>query len=165
MKTKRFFLYVFALIASITNVWAGLPALGDALGKGVMPESGGKYYIYADTYSGGAYVNRYLYLDENGALKLSATADQENENYVWTCTVTNGKYTFQNVGNPAKYLAHKASADAAYNFTLGKAQATHAGTTIWSDGADRYLVTKNDGSTFDQSKDTYNQSSGDWCTD
>ncbi len=165
MRHKKLLSYLLMLFVSITAAWAVLPALGDALGKGVMPENGGKYYIYADTYSGGAYVNRYLYLDENGALKMSATADQDNENYVWTCTVTDGKYTFQNVGNPAKYLAHKASADAAYNFTLGKADATHAGTTIWSDAAGRYLVTKNDGSTFDQSTSTYNQASGSWCTD
>ncbi len=162
MKTKRFFLYVFALIASITNVWAGLPALGTT--KTGTPENGKKYYIYADTYSGGAYVNRYLYND-NGTLKMNAAVDESSDFYVWTCTVTNGKYTFQNVGNTAKYLAHKALADAAYNFTLGKENARHEGTTIWSDGASRYLVAKNDGSTFDQATSTYDQTSGDWCTD
>ena len=165
MRHKKLLTYLLTLFVSITTAWAVLPALGDALGKGIMPENGGKYYIYADTYSGGAYVNRYLYINESGALALSTEADQNNMNYVWTCTVTNGKYTFQNVGNPAKYLAHKASADAAYNFTLGKADATHAGTTIWSDAASRYLVTKNDGSKFDQAQGTYNQSSADWCTD
>ena len=164
MKTKRLFLYVFALIASITNLWAGSPALGNALDKGTMPENGKKYYIYADTYSGGAYVNRYLY-NNNGTLKMNAAVDESSDFYVWTCAVSNGKYTFRNVGNPAKYLAHKTVADAAYNFTLGKANATHAGTTIWSDGASRYLVAKNDGSTFDQAQSTYNQTSGDWCTD
>ena len=162
---KNFKLILCTLLLSLlatTSVFAGAPALGTT--KTGTPENGKKYYIYADTYSGGAYVNRYLYND-NGTLKMNAAVDESSDNYVWTCTVTNGKYTFQNVGNPAKYLAHKGLADAAYNFTLGKANANHAGTTIWSDGADRYLVAKNDGSTFDQSNGTYNQTSGDWCTD
>ncbi len=128
------------------------------------PESGKKYYIYADTYQGGAYVNRYLY-NENGTLKMNAAVDESSDFYVWLCTKTGEKYTFQNVGNSAKYLGHKALADAAYNFTLGKAAANHAGTTIWSDGASRYLVAKNDGSTFDQAQNTYNQTNSDWCTD
>ena len=162
MKTKRLFLYLLTLFMSITSVWAGLPAFGTT--KTGTPESGKKYYIYADTYSGGKYVNRYLYND-NGTLKTSATPDESNDFYVWTCTVTNGKYTFQNVGNTAKYLAHKGLADAAYNFTLGKANATHEGTPIWSDGASRYFVTKNDGSAFDQSTGTYNQANDTWCTD
>ena len=162
---KNFKLILCTLLLSLlatTSVFAGAPALGTT--KTGTPENGKKYYIYADTYSGGKYVNRYLYNDD-GTLKMNAAVDETNNNYVWTCTVTNGKYTFQNVGNPAKYLAHKGLADAAYNFTLGKANATHEGTTIWSDGASRYFVTKNDGSAFDQATGTYNQTSGDWCTD
>ena len=148
------------LMAWVCGVaWA---ALGTT--KTGTPGNGKKYYIYADTYYGGQYVNRYLYND-NGTLKMSENIDETNDNFAWTCTVSNGKYTFQNVGNPAKYLAHKAVADAAYNFTLGKASATHEGTTIWSDAAARYLVAKNDGSKFDQSTTTYNQATGDWCTD
>ena len=147
------------LMALVCNVvWA---ALGNKTGT---PEDGKKYYIYADTYSGGAYVNRYLYND-NGSLKMANPADEENMAYVWTCTVTNGKYTFQNVGDPTKYLAHKTVATAAYNFTLGKANANHEGTTIWSDNDSRYLVAKNDGTKFDQSTGTYNQTTADWCTD
>ena len=164
MKTKRFFLYVFALIASITNVWAGLPATGTQLEKGEMPVDGGKYYIYADTYSGGAYVSRYLY-NNGGTLTLNTQTEEANNNYVWLCKKDGEKYTFQNVGDPTKWLAHKNVASSAYNFTLGKTAATHAGITIWSDGASRYLVTKNDGTKFDQAQSTYNQSSGDWCTD
>lgn len=148
------------LMAWVCNVaWA---ALGST--KTGTPENGKKYYIYADTYYGGQYVNRYLYND-NGTLKMTESLDETNNNFVWTCTVSNGKHTFQNVGEPTKYLAHKAVADAAYNFTIGKAQATHEGTTIWSDAADRYLVAKNDGTKFDQANKTYNQTSEDWCTD
>ena len=164
MKTKKLFLYLFALVASITILWAGAPALGTT--STGTPENGKKYYIYADTYQNGKYVPRFFY-NNGGTLALSTAADESNNNYVWTCTVdANGKYTFQNVGDNTKYLAHKALADAAYNFTLGKTAASHAGgTTIWSDGANRYFVTKNDGSTFDQAQSTYDQTSGDWCTD
>ena len=147
------------ILGLVCNVaWA---ALGNKTGT---PENGKKYYIYADTYQGGAYVNRYLY-NNNGTLALSTTVDEVSGNYLWTCTVANGKHTFQNVGDNTKWLGHKALATSAYNFTLGKTNANHEGTTIWSDGASRYLVTKNDGSTFDQAQNTYNQTSGDWCTD
>ena len=148
------------LMAWVSNVsWA---ALGTT--KTGTPENGKKYYIYADTYYSGKYVNRYFYND-SGTLKLSESADETNNNFVWTCTVSNGKHIFQNVGDPTKYLAHKGIADAAYNFTLGKTAATHEGTTIWSDAASRYFVTKNDGSKFDQANKTYNQATEDWCTD
>ena len=147
------------LMALVCNVaWA---ALGTT--KTGTPENGKKYYIYADTYAGGAYVNRYLY-DDNGALKMSAVVSETSDYYVWTCVKSGDKYTFQNVGTK-KWLAHKAVADAAYNFTLGKANANHEGTTLWSDAAERYLVSKNDGSKFDQANTTYNQTSGDWNTD
>lgn len=148
------------LLGLVCNVaWA---ALGNT--KTGTPENGKKYYIYADTYSDGAYVNRYLYND-NGSLKMNAAVNESSDYYVWTCTVTDGKYTFQNVGENTKWLGHKALANAAYNFTLGKTAANHEGTTIYSDGVSRYLVAKNDGSTFDQSTDTYNQTLGSWCTD
>ena len=133
------------------------------------PENGKQYYIYADTYSGGAYVNRFLY-NNNGTLSMTATMEEGNDNFLWTCHVdANNKYTFQNVGNPEKWLGHKTLADAAYNFTLGKTAATHAGTTLWADaaenGAGRYLVAKNDGTGFDQAQSTYNQASANYCTD
>ena len=166
MKVKKSFLYLLALITSITIVWAGAPSLPALSNVSTgTPESGKKYYIYADTYYGGKYVPRYFYINDNNELKLNVAVDESNNNYVWTCTVTNGKYTFQNAGNTAKYLAHKTVADAAYNFTLGKTAANHKGTTIYSDGASRYFVTKNDGTSFDQATGTYNQASQDYCTD
>ena len=132
------------------------------------PVDGKQYYIYADTYSGGAYVNRMLY-NNNGTLSMTATLEEGNNNFLWTCHVDKeGKYTFQNVGDNTKWLGHKALVDNAYNFTLGKA-ATHEGTTLWADAANdgdgRYLVAKNDGSGFDQSTSTYNQASSNFCTD
>ena len=132
------------------------------LSKGT-PIVGANHFLYADTYKDGAYVNRYLF-DDNGTLKMNNVLDETNENFVWNCIKNDGKYTFQNVGSK-KWLAHKTVATNPYNFTIGKAAANHSGTTIWSDGDSRYLVAKNDGSTFDQSTGTYNQTTADWCTD
>lgn len=64
MKAKRTFLSMLTLFLSIAMLWAGspnapgLPALGNT--RTGTPESGKQYYIYADTYYGGTYVNRYF---------------------------------------------------------------------------------------------------------
>lgn len=128
-----------------------------------FPVDGETYYIYSDTYYNNEYVNRYMYAD-GGSLKLN-TSLAITDAYKWTCKVTaDGKVQFQN--GAGKYLAHKGIQDAAYNFTLNKSNATHAiAATLYSDAASRYFVVKNDGSAFDQSTGTYNQTSGDWCTD
>ena len=128
-----------------------------------FPVDGETYYIYSDTYYNNEYVNRYMYAD-GSSLKLN-TSLSVNDAYKWTCKVTaDGKVQFQN--GAGKYLAHKGIQDAAYNFTLNKSNATHAiAATLYSDAASRYFVVKNDGSTFEQSTGTYNQTSGDWCTD
>ncbi|MBQ8336107.1 MAG: discoidin domain-containing protein [Bacteroidaceae bacterium] len=161
-KTKM--LLTMLLLALAATGFAGTPMLGDALAKGAMPENGKMYYIYADTYKNDNYINRYLY-NNSGTLAMNTGVNETDDNYVWLCAVSGDKYTFQNVGDNTKYLGHKALDTSAYNFTLGKAAATHAGTTIWSDAADRYLVAKNDGTTFDQANKTYNQATEDWCTD
>ena len=160
MKNFKLTICMFLLSMVSTSIFA----LGNALPKGTLPESGKMYYIYADTYSGGQYVNRYLY-NNNGTLALNTTVNEESDHYIWICSEANGKYTFQNAGDNTKYLAHKTLDTSPYNFTLGKAEATHAGITIWSDKADRYFVTKNDGTAFDQANKTYNQANEDWCTD
>ncbi len=128
-----------------------------------FPVDGETYYIYSDTYYNNEYVNRYMYAD-GSSLKLN-TSLAITDAYKWTCKVTaDGKVQFQN--GAGKYLAHKGIQDAAYNFTLNKSNATHAiAATLYSDAASRYFVVKNDGSAFDQSTGTYNQTSGDWCTD
>ena len=160
MKKLKFLLCMFLLSMVSTSIYA----IGEALPKGTLPEAGKKYYIYADTYHGGKYVNRFLY-NNNGTLALNTVVDEESDHYIWICSEANGEYTFQNAGDNSKYLGHKALTTSAYNFTLGKAESTHAGITIWSDDAKRYFVTKNDGKTFDQSTGTYNQANSDWCTD
>ena len=128
-----------------------------------FPVDGETYYIYSDTYYNSKYVNRYMYAD-GSSLKLN-TSLNVTDAYKWTCKVTaDGKVQFQN--GAGKYLAHKGIQDAAYNFTLNKSNATHAiAATLYSDAASRYFVVKNDGSAFDQSTGTYNQTTADWCTD
>lgn len=129
----------------------------------IFPKDGEEYYIYADTYQDGDYVNRYMYAD-GGNLKLNTTLTPTSA-YKWTCIVTNeGKVQFRN-GN-GKYLKHKGVQDAPYNFTLTKSNATHPiAATLYSDADSRYFVVKNDGSGFDQSTDTYNQTTASHCTD
>ena len=140
----------------------GKDIVTNKLANGMKPEAGKRYYIYADTYYNGAYVNRYLY-NNSGTLALNTTVGDVN--YMWLCSVDGENYTFQNVADPTKYLKHKGLQASPYNFKLGTGATSHEGITIYSVNDGRYLVTKNDGSKFDQATGTYTQSSADWNTD
>lgn len=129
-----------------------------------LPKDGETYYIYSDTYQDGAYVPRYLYADGSN-LKLN-TAVQAVEAYQWTATITDDGYVqFQN--GAGKYLKHKGIQDTPYNFTLSRENVHHdiAATLYSSADGGRYFVVKNDGTSFDQSTGTYDQTSAEWCTD
>lgn len=134
------------------------------LASGVKPENGKTYYIYAPTCptNDGDYVNRYLY-NNSGTLSLNTAAS--GDNYLWTCSVDGENYTFQNVGDPTKYLAHKATAASPYNFTLGTGTTCYEGITIYSVADSRFFVINDDGSGFNQSQTTHNQSTDDYTTD
>ena len=134
------------------------------LASGVKPENGKTYYIYAPTRptNDGDYVNRYLY-NNSGTLSLNTAAGDDS--YLWTCSVDGENYTFQNVGDPTKYLAHKATADSPYNFTLGTGATQYEGITIYSVAVSRFLVVNDDGSGFNQSTRAHNQSTEDHTTD
>ena len=140
----------------------GKDIVTNKLANGVKPVAGKKYYIYADTYYNGAYVNRYLY-NNSGTLALNTAVGDAN--YMWLCSVDGENYTFQNVADPTKYLKHKGIQASPYNFKLGTGNTSHEGITIYSVNDDRYLVTKNDGTEFNQATGTYTQSSADWNTD
>lgn len=142
----------------------GTVAKTNKLANGVKPENGKTYYIYAPTRptNDGDYVNRYLY-NNNGTLSLNTAAS--GDNYLWTCSVDGENYTFQNVGDPTKYLAHKATAASPYNFTLGTGATQYEGITIYSVNDSRFLVTKDDGTGFDQSNRVHNQSTENFTTD
>lgn len=140
------------------------------LANGVKPEAGKKYYIYAPTRptNDGEYVNRYLY-NNSGTLTLSTT-ESTAASYLWLCSIEDGKYVFQNVADPAKYLKHKGLADAPYGFELGTGTTYYEGITMQSvpgDGETRnlFFVINDNGSGFNQSTRAHNQSTEDYCTD
>lgn len=76
-----------------------------------VPIPGNKYRIYADTYSGGAYVSRELYTDGKdlitGGTYLELNSEDDKEKYEWICESTpDGKLVFRSVLEPTKYLAN-----------------------------------------------------------
>lgn len=129
------------------------------------PQNGKRYYLYIDTYQNGAFVNRYLY-NNNGTLTMSTTLEGDSK-YIWTVTKnSNGSYSFAN--GAGKYLGHKELKDAAYEFTVETETAHHKGVTlksVISDGRTVYFVIPNNGSKYDQSTITYDQTATDYCTD
>ena len=140
------------------------------LASGVKPENGKTYYIYAPTRptNDGDYVNRYLY-NNSGTLTLSTT-ESTAASYLWLCSVENGKYIFQNVADPTKYLKHKGLKDSPYGFELGTGTTYYEGITMQSvpgDGETRnlFFVINDDGSGFNQSTRAHNQSTEDYTTD
>ncbi len=140
------------------------------LANGVKPEAGKTYYIYAPTRptNNGEYVNRYLY-NNSGTLTLSTT-ESTAASYLWVCGIEDGKYTFQNVADPAKYLKHKGLANAPYGFELGTGTTYYEGITLQSvpgDGETRnlFFVINDNGSGFNHSTRAHNQSTEDYTTD
>ena len=140
------------------------------LANGVKPVAGKKYYIYAPTRptNDGEYVNRYLY-NNSGTLTLSTT-ESTAASYLWLCSIEDGKYVFQNVGDPTKYLMHKGMTSSSYGFELGTGTTYYEGLTMQSvpgNGESRnlFFVINDDGSGFNQSTRAHDQSTEDHCTD
>ncbi len=140
------------------------------LANGAKPEAGKKYYIYAPTRptNDGEYVNRYLY-NNSGTLTLSTT-ESTAASYLWLCSIEDGKYVFQNVADPTKYLMHKGLTSSSYGFELGTGTTYYEGVTMQSvpgNGETRnlFFVINDDGSGFNQSTRAHNQSTEDYCTD
>ena len=140
------------------------------LANGVKPEAGKKYYIYAPTRpdNAGEYVNRYLY-NNSGTLTLSTT-ESTAASYLWLCSVEDGKYVFQNVADPTKYLMHKGMTGSPYGFELGTGTTSYEGITLQSvpgNGESRnlFFVINDDGSGFNQSTRAHDQSTEAYCTD
>ena len=148
----------------------GSEIVTNKLANGVKPVAGNTYYIYAPTRptNDGEYVNRYLY-NNSGTLTLSTT-ESTAASYLWVCGVEDGKYTFQNVADPSKYLKHKGLANAPYGFELGTGTTYYEGITMQSvpgDGETRnlFFVINDNGSGFNQSTRAHNQSTEDYTTD
>ena len=148
----------------------GKDIVTNKLANNVKPEAGKKYYIYAPTRptNDGEYVNRYLY-NNSGTLTLSTT-ESTATSYLWLCSIEDGKYVFQNVGDPTKYLMHKGLTSSSYGFELGTGTTYYEGLTMQSvpgNGETRnlFFVINDNGSGFNQSTRAHNQSTEDYCTD
>ena len=148
----------------------GSDVVTNKLANGVKPVAGKKYYIYAPTRptNDGEYVNRYLY-NNSGTLTLSTT-ESTAASYLWLCSIEDGKYVFQNVGDPTKYLMHKGMTNSPYGFELGTGTTYYEGITMQSvpgNGESRnlFFVINDDGSGFNQSTRAHNQSTEDHTTD
>lgn len=76
-----------------------------------VPIPGNKYRIYADTYSGSAYVSRELYTNgtdlTTGGTYLDLSDEAEKDKYEWICEPTpDGKLVFRSVADNSKYLSN-----------------------------------------------------------
>lgn len=141
----------------------------------VLPErvftlqTGTTYYIAANTkQSDGSIVPRYLYINESGALATATEIPADDTNYKWTLTANGETWSVQNGGG--KYLSYGKSlqsGDAAYSFkftdeAVVEAYGAFALYNPTSSGG-KYMVTKVDGSAFDQFGTAVNN--GSWCSD
>ena len=146
--------------AEIANALIDAHKWNIGLAKGT-PIVGVESYIYADTYKDGAFLNRYLY-NKEGSLSLSTQLESSSDAYVWTPSIEeNGKYTIEN--KVGKYLAHKGMSDNKHEFTVA-ASTRHAGVTLHTEGSNYFVIHNADGK-FDQSKETYDQTTKAYCTD
>lgn len=81
-----------------------------------VPLPGNKYRIYADTYSGGAYVSRELYTNgttlTTGGTYLDLADEAEKDKYEWICEPTpDGKLVFRSVVDKDIYLSNAGVTD------------------------------------------------------
>lgn len=127
------------------------------------------YYFAANTKQpDGSYVNRYLYINANGALANATEYGTDDENYLWAVIEDNTDTYFLNKGT-GKYLsfANKSlvAADAPYAFIL-KDDAVHTGVgakSLYNATVSRYMVMEDSGASFNQYQQPVND--GNWCSD
>lgn len=138
----------------------------ETLPEKVFTLQAGMPYYFAANVQGSPY---YLYIDGAGALKTSTTCDTENVNYKWTLEADGTDAWFIRNGG-GKYLSYAnkslTAADANYSFKLTndivvEAFGAFALYNPTSSGG-RYMVTKNDGTAFNQNSTATNSS---WCSD
>ena len=127
----------------------------------VLPtlKNGQTYYIASDNRAA------QYYLSYNGTgLGLSATKEK-NTAQMWTCVRNGEYYTFRNVES-GKWLSHKNVADNAYNFKIDPTQKINEGCLpLYAVTDARYMLTKNDGTGFDQATGTYNKTTTNYTSD
>ncbi len=132
-------------------------------------QTGMTYYIAANTkQSNGAFVKRYLYITAEGSLATATEVPEEDTNYKWTLTANGEAWHVQN--GSGKYLSYGKplqAGDAAYSFNF-KDDAAAEAYGVFSlynptSSGGKYMVTKVDGSSFDQVTGPTNN--GSWCSD
>ena len=123
--------------------------------------NGQTYFIRSVTRNG----HIYAYAGSGTTLGRS-TANQGTDVYRWRATKnSDGTYSFQNVGDNAKYLGFKVTANSATNFTIAASQKRAECFTIWSSTASRFLVgNANVGTAWNQADRQYNTTE-EWSTD
>lgn len=128
-------------------------ATGAKLFSGV-PIPGNKYRIYADAYSGGAYVNRHISINAEGKA-LTATGDYytatDKSLYEWYCEkAPDGKLLFRNAKFNTLYLTNQngsyvtATVDSA-KWTINTNLTQHHGVPLLSTMSTKYLAVNNSG--------------------
>lgn len=127
---------------------------------------GKTYFIRSVTKSG----NIYAYAGDATQLARS-TKNTGSASYRWKATkVSDGVYTFQNVGDNSKYLGFKQTATSATQLKIASSNKRAECFTIWRDNVSqnegRYMVGNVDVSVaWNQSQSEYNASDNSWSTD
>ena len=134
------------------------------------PAESSKCYLAAHTkQSNGTYVNRYLYVNENGTLANNTEFMLDNDSYVWEL-IPNGTDAWHIKNGTGKYLSYGPRlivADTPYSFqfkddAVDKSSEAKSLYNPTSSGG-KYMVLAADGSRFDQYGQPVNN--GSWCSD
>ncbi|MDD7233601.1 MAG: hypothetical protein PUH44_08120, partial [Bacteroidales bacterium] len=122
---------------------------------------GQTYFIRSVTRDG----NIYAYAGSGTTLGRS-TENQGTDVYRWTATkVSDGVYSFQNVGDNAKYFGFKATTNSAKSLTIAASEKRAECFTIWSSSDSRFLVGNvNVGTAWNQAQTQYGTTDV-WSTD
>lgn len=137
-----------------------------------VPIPGNKYRLYADTYSGDAYVSRDVSIavaDDVYSLVANTnyhTAGDDATAFEWYCEETSsGKIVLRNVKYPTKYLANGTVSDTPYEWVFNTNYTQHHGVPL-SNNNGRYLTLLNDGTDWvEEIGWIQNQKSTANCTD
>ena len=131
-----------------------------------VPMPGNRYRIYADAYSGGAWVNRDISTDGTYLL-ANGSFDASNDAYVWECQDRgNGLMAFYNEAQNV-YLANGTVISEVYEWSINTNGTNRHGVPL-IDNASGYLAVANSGDGFaapDATTSPLDQTAGDYCTD
>ena len=151
--------YVPLSVEQITGGKYTVPAPEPVEPTTVIPENGKTYYIYCDNADADKNdIQQYLFVSSSG---LSTNTELHDlKSYQWTCTQTDGVWTFRN-RDSGSYLGLKTLSDTPYGFTVDTEKAFAEGNvTIYCIADSKYLAATTKGvvaavsSTYDKTKTT-----------